>query len=516
LALVAGGKSNDILAGFKHLSPQKILDSANYYHERSSFDTALILYSSIINTVVEDTDFEQQKRIIEAYNRSARIYRDLSDFRTANIYFLEALHLCEKYNYTSYKSRIYLNIGIIFFDFKEYDIAESYFLRALELSHQDSLINQVVFNNLGAIQMRLGNMDSAFFFLNKSLQISVHQLDNTNLHYVLNLFALCHQEIKQYDSALYYFRLALNDAKKKNRIDKYAYYLSFVGKLFVETGNIDSALYYINQSNTIAENRNLLSILVENYLVLSQIQSSKNNKTKAFEYFQKHTALKDSIFNAGVLGNINQLQHLHEVSKTNRQIEQLHYEQQVKERTIYYQKIIQHIILAVLLSVIGILIYVSLQKRKLNTAYNVLFEKNVEIIGLQNHSSEKDLEKYRKSALKDDKHDELLNKILVIMEDTSIICDTEFSIDKLAELLYSNQTYVSQVINSALKKNFRSFLNGYRIQEAQRLFLEPETVKYTIETVALKVGFKSRNAFTLAFKEITGVSPNFYIKSISR
>jgi len=203
---------------------------------------------------------------------------------------------------------------------------------------------------------------------------------------------------------------------------------------------------------------------------------------------------------------------MYEVSKTNQQIEQLYVEQQIKERTIYYQTVIQIFSLVVLLLVSGVLLSVFLQKRKLNTAYKALFEKNLEIINLQEKSSEK----YKQNTLTYDMQNELLDRILTLMEDASVICDPKFSVDKLADLVQSNQTYVSRVINNALKKNFRSFLNSYRIREAQRLFSEPEAAKYTIEAVALRVGFNSRNAFHDVFKEITGVSPSFYLKSVQR
>jgi len=160
------------------------------------------------------------------------------------------------------------------------------------------------------------------------------------------------------------------------------------------------------------------------------------------------------------------------------------------------------------------LLFVYYQKRKLNIAYKTLFEKNIEIIKLQEKPSEKELEKYKKSTLSDVLQNELLNKILKLMEDSSIICDTEFSLDKLAELTQSNHAYVSQVINTALKKNFRSLLNSYRIREAQRLFANFDIAKYTIESVASQVGYKSPTTFRDAFKEITGVSPNYYLKEM--
>jgi hypothetical protein len=66
MAHVANGQGYDILSNFERLPQQKLLDTATYYYNKSSFDTALVLFSSIINAPVKDTDIEQQKRVIEA------------------------------------------------------------------------------------------------------------------------------------------------------------------------------------------------------------------------------------------------------------------------------------------------------------------------------------------------------------------------------------------------------------------------------------------------------------------
>jgi len=124
--------------------------------------------------------------------------------------------------------------------------------------------------------------------------------------------------------------------------------------------------------------------------------------------------------------------------------------------------------------------------------------------------------KRKQNILTNDAQEELVSKVLIVMEDTAVICDTEFTIDKLADLVQSNYVYVSEAINTVLKKNFRSLLNTYRIREAQRLFSEPNADKYTIDAVALQVGFKSRSTFYDVFKEITGVSPYFYMKSMQK
>lgn len=511
-AMAEPERDNDIISKFSALSTQQLLDTAEYYVNKSCNDIALICYSLIINTVARDADVEQQKRVIEAYNKAAVLNYYMCDFRTAYELLIKGLLLCERTDYFAYQTRILTNIGIIYFRFNKYDIAKSYYLKALQLC-QDITVVEVILNNLGETELQSGNMDSAYYYLSKALQYS-RQNKAFDMHNILNTMALFYEKNKQFDSAFYYYRLSLEVSTKNNKIETKAESLSNLGNLFFKTGKKDSAIYYINLSNVIAEENNLPRILIENYLILSQIEESKGYTVKAFNYFKKHASLRDSVFNVEKFADINQLQRLYEVSKTNQQIEQLTIEQRVNERTIYYQGIIQSITFGILVSVIIILLFIYFQNRRLKTAYKVLFEKNMEIFDYQKHSKETYLEKYKKSALKHDMHDELLSKILTLMEDVTIVCNIHFSVDKLAELVQSNQKYVSQVINTAFKKSFRPFVNSYRIREAQRIFSEPDALKYSIESIALRVGFKSRNAFDGAFKEITGVSPSFYLKSM--
>jgi AraC-like DNA-binding protein len=502
-------QNSETFSDYRNFPPQQLFDSAEYYFSNNCNDTALIYYM-LFMSVAPIKDFEQQKRMVEALNKTAVIYYYMSDYRSSYDFLIKALSLCEKVNYVSYLPKIYTNIGNVYYRFNKYDMAKSYYSKALNFP-QDSTSMIVLLNNLGAVELEVLNFDSAEYFIIKALRISERH-GYFLIPSIVNNIASYFQEVQLYDSALYYYHLSLGIATEYDQFEDRVENLSNLGRLFFEVNKPDSALFYIELSNTFAKEHNFLRILAENYLTLSKIERAKGRTTKSFEYFEKYANLKDSILNVEKFGDIHQLQRLYEVSKTNQQIEKLTVEQQIKERTIYYQKIIQYITLGALLLLSAITLLILLQKRKLNTAYKALFEKNLKIIDLQKKSPEKNQE--RKSALTDDMQDELMDKILTIMEDTSVICDTAFSINKLAAMVQSNHTYVSQVINNILKKNFRSFLNSYRIEEAQRLFSEPDAARYTIEAVSFQVGFRSRSAFRDAFKEITGVSPNFYLKSM--
>ncbi len=506
--------NNNFIANYKHFSMQQLLDTGNYYYYKNSVDTALIYYGILINNTVENPNAEQQKMIVEALNRSAIIYGRVSDYRYAFKLLIRALALCEACNYRDYESRIYNNLGLIYDNFNRYDIAKSYYSKALSFC-EDTATRVVLLINMGRVETKSGQLDSAFYYFNQSLQAS-RQHNGIHLHEIQTGLASFYRTSKQYDSALHYFHLALDEVKKNHKLDSEAEILSNLSKLFLETNRLDSAVHYIGLSNAIAEKNNFLKTLTENYYSLFKIEELRGRKVNALEYFKTYAGLKDSILDTEVFDDISQLQQLYEASLTNRQIEQLVIEQKIKERTIRYQTIILFIAAGVLLFVGITLLYVFIQKRRLNIVYAQLFRENLELIVSQKNMHERHANKYQSSALTNTLQDELLDKILTIMEDTAVICDPEFSLDKLAELLQSNRTYVSQVINLAMHKNFRSFLNSYRIREAQRLLSTHDIVKYTIESVAFHVGFKSPSTFHTAFKDVTGVSPNFYLKSMQK
>jgi len=472
----------------------------------------LLLCNQGFNAPAKNENHEQQKLRATSLIQTSGIYADMCDYLSAYKYLIDALLLCEEYHINSLQPVIYNNLGNIYTHFNKYDIAKFYYLKTISLC-EDTLSLDLVYNNLGYVEVCLGNTDNAFYFLNKSLQIyKQHKEEDINI--VLNSMGSLHQKIKQYDSAYYYFQYSLKESRKKNDILEKATIFSNLGNLFFETGKFDSALFYIDLSNTIAAENNYLQILADNYLILSKIEELKGNPKSALKNFKKHANLKDSVINTTIFGDISQLHRLYEISKINRQMEQLHIEQQINERTIHYQKNIQFIILSILLFLCFLALYIYIQKRNLSRAYKILVEKHVEIMELKESAPEAKTEKYKQLPLNDDRQQELIERILLIMEDTSVIFDSEFSLAKLAVLLQYNHVSVSQIINNVFKKNFRLFLNEYRIKEAQKLFSAPEAEKYTIESVAHRVGFKSPNAFRHAFQNITGVSPGFYLKSM--
>lgn len=81
------------------------------------------------------------------------------------------------------------------------------------------------------------------------------------------------------------------------------------------------------------------------------------------------------------------------------------------------------------------------------------------------------------------------------------------TLNDLANNIYLNKNYISQMFKDALGISFSNYLEGVRIYKAQEL-LRNTDVSVTI--VAEKTGYHSQSYFTKAFKKRTGLSPLKY------
>jgi AraC-like DNA-binding protein len=85
------------------------------------------------------------------------------------------------------------------------------------------------------------------------------------------------------------------------------------------------------------------------------------------------------------------------------------------------------------------------------------------------------------------------------------------TIRNLAAELNCPEHQLRRVINGHLGfRNFSTFLNGYRIEEAKTMLGQPENAKTPILLIALDLGYGSLGPFNRAFKAATGMTPTAY------
>ncbi len=89
----------------------------------------------------------------------------------------------------------------------------------------------------------------------------------------------------------------------------------------------------------------------------------------------------------------------------------------------------------------------------------------------------------------------------------------DLTIERLAELLNTNRTYLSQAINRGAGKAFSGYLNGYRIDEAVRRLSDVED-DIPLKALALSLGYNHLQTFYSAFQSQIGMPPSKYRKKL--
>lgn len=101
-------------------------------------------------------------------------------------------------------------------------------------------------------------------------------------------------------------------------------------------------------------------------------------------------------------------------------------------------------------------------------------------------------------------------KIDGIMRSQKTYLNPELTLDMLADTLGIAAKDLSMIINRHFNLNFYEFVNGYRIEEAQKRLLDPANKEKTITDIYLEVGFNSKSVFNTFFKKLVGKTPSEY------
>lgn len=84
----------------------------------------------------------------------------------------------------------------------------------------------------------------------------------------------------------------------------------------------------------------------------------------------------------------------------------------------------------------------------------------------------------------------------------------DLSRDIVADKLNMSPGYLSQLISASINSNFTTLINDYRIEDIKWMLLNPDFNKYSLVTIGLEAGFKSKSTFYSEFKKKTGYTPN--------
>lgn len=244
-----------------------------------------------------------------------------------------------------------------------------------------------VYNELGVVKEEKQYFDSAIYYANKSLAISIpNQFTDHQITSYIELGSI-HKALKNFSQSTLYLKQALKKCENFNH-DMYVNALRNLGAVYIEMNELDSAILYLNR--TISQ-----PILVNNYVLKTDIYRSLKrvyqlsgdsiNYLKAALQQEKYRALaiQEQLDN-----EINELAISYEAQRKDDLLAQ-------KAQEIQQEKLIQRIsfVTSILLGVIAIT-FISFYwfTRKKNKKLTVLNQENYFLTQEANHRIKNNLQ----------------------------------------------------------------------------------------------------------------------------
>lgn len=294
------------------------------YRNISQYEKAVTLHEQALAASEEanNTDFR-----ILSLNMLGVVYRRTDAIKTALDYNQKALELAEQVenpsNHIKRSINVALNgIGNLYQTLEQYDLAILQFRRALKLEEElgNKLGLAINHQNIGHCLEEKGDLEGALENYRKSLAYN-EEIDS-DIGRLICKNSLAQIYLKQ---DMPYLALVLLEPlqEESKRIGDFSITsLVFINTGWAQTklGNYMEAENFIKEGLQMAQNRNIPSNILYAYEKMSELQNTKGDFKKAYEYYKKADEYDKQISSATNLRYMNDIIVKYENDKKNNQI----------------------------------------------------------------------------------------------------------------------------------------------------------------------------------------------------
>ena len=430
------------------------------------------------------------------------------DFKGAIKSFLVAYDLFDKIDSLRSKGRACNSIGNVYSRINSIQESNKYHQMALEIAEKINNVGLITsaLMNMG-INYRHTNPDSALFFYRKSLsklpKTGMERFEVKLQYNIANLYL----DKKELDSAIAMFVNVLNVSKSSRMYEGIGMANAGIAGVYLEKKDLNNAAMYYKRAianfDSIGQTQSSI-VLMPNLMEVYKIKGDLKN---ALEISQKINKLNDSLLTSDKIIAVHKLELGFQNEK--KEIENLNLKKDLN---------VKRTSIGVLL-VIAILLFVLYRQRSVllkdrTIAYHALIEQYIkEKNQRENSFGDKSKEGKIDNNISINSSTvviPLFDKIVAYYEKEKPHLNPKLKISDLADVFNTTQREISEVLNSKAGCNFSVFTNRYRVQEARRLFENPNFIQLKMDVIAAKSGFGTIQSFYNAFELNTGVKPAFY------
>lgn len=329
----------------------------NLYYQMHQFEEAIDNYDQCIHYARPAMD---SVLLRECYLNEGTIFFNRGLNNRALEYFLLAVD----YSGNRDKEKEYNNIGAVFYNEGEYEEANNYYARALEIlkAKGETYGILVAYLNIGDVFRMLEKYDVALVYYqdvlagNDSLKIpSLSVIGLTRI-------GLIKSQLNEVDSAMIYFNRALRIAEEENDRLEMARSLYLIGETLFNKEKFSQAKDYLVRSLGIAEELELYSEMSGSANLLQKISERNGDYKSAYLYANLHKQASDSMLSNEAKGQVLNLMFDHKIMLQELE-RQKQLEQEKNERRKNYFKLYLVIFVLILIALIATMLVIRSSQR---------------------------------------------------------------------------------------------------------------------------------------------------------
>ena len=224
-----------------------LLDIADAYYFTKP--DSCLLYAEQALSLSRELNYERAEGI--ALNTAGEALRFLGDYPRSLKMQFEALPVYRQNKNKWGEARTLSFIGFTYVEFGQFTSALRYLFDAYELSQQipDTLMATFIFTNTGHVYDMLGKPDSALYYQLRAFRsFNTIEFIPPLKSLILTRLGIAYANVNMMDSALIYYRLALQNAYQFNDKVNTSKAQNKIAELYAASRMYDSSLYYARLS----------------------------------------------------------------------------------------------------------------------------------------------------------------------------------------------------------------------------------------------------------------------------
>ena len=300
------------LKGEAKLLKQRFKDAADAFYE------AIQIYKI---EAIDDFTFPQ---LINAHYKFALMNIHLGIYSLALEYFVKGLEISEAHQDSKMVAEGYMFVGNTLVQMQNYDKAETYILKALDLFHKlgDKVKSKFTSVNLGLNYVHKKEHEKAIFIFLKTIDYFIHdEKRQQTLSSLYHNLGFAYEMKEEWENAIAFYHKALEiRLTKKDTYGLASTYLG-LGSVYRKMNQLETALTHLELSLEHLRKVKYKECEKSVYVELYKIYLEKKDAQNALDFYVKYSEINEALFKEGNIHKILEFEATQEIEKKEREAE---------------------------------------------------------------------------------------------------------------------------------------------------------------------------------------------------